>query len=155
MARAAEQTDIVGTIRTQLEELSRDLWWTWNPEGRIPFEMLDPVLWRATKQSPMQVLDAVTDERIALCAQDDRFLDALAKASKSLEAYHDAATWWGRGAKGDLKSLRVAYFCSEYAVHESMQQYAGGLGVLPWRSRQTPRTSPRQSQPTPRRDAWW
>lgn len=130
MARAAEQTDIVGTIRTQLQELSRDLWWTWNPEGRIPFEMLDPVLWRATKQSPMQVLDAVTDQRIALCAKDDRFLDALAKANKSLEAYHDAATWWGRGAKGDLKSLRVAYFCSEYAVHESMQQYAGGLGVL-------------------------
>lgn len=36
----------------------------------------------------------------------------------------------GSRREGDLKSLRVAYFCSEYAVHESMQQYAGGLGVL-------------------------
>ncbi|MEO0652131.1 MAG: alpha-glucan family phosphorylase, partial [Planctomycetota bacterium] len=25
---------------------------------------------------------------------------------------------------------RIAYFCSEYAIHESLQQYSGGLGVL-------------------------
>src|SRR5439155_6343509 len=34
----------------------------------------------------------------------------------------------GRGAQAT--TMLVAYFCAEFAIHESMPQYSGGLGVL-------------------------
>ena len=42
----------------------------------------------------------------------------------------DTKPWFSRTATGHQRRLKVAYFCSEYALHESMPQYAGGLGVL-------------------------
>ena len=41
-----------------------------------------------------------------------------------------ARPWFVKRHKGRDTKLRVAYFCSEYAIHESLPQYSGGLGVL-------------------------
>ncbi len=129
MPQAAEPR-ATETLRTQLNQVARDLWWTWNEEGRLPFEMIDPVAWHATKHSPLRVLESATASRLQLLAADPRFATVLERAASSRTAYHEAQSWWERAAVSEQQTLRIAYFCSEYAIHESMQQYAGGLGVL-------------------------
>ena len=42
--------------RTQLRALAMNLWWSWNEIAQRPFAALDPVLWHATKHSPLSVL---------------------------------------------------------------------------------------------------
>ena len=37
--------------------------------------------------------------------------------------------WWGRRFRGDERGP-IAYFCAEYGLHESLNLYSGGLGVL-------------------------
>ena len=36
-----------------LEELSKNLWWVWNSEGKKLFHDLDADLWRATGENPV------------------------------------------------------------------------------------------------------
>ena len=42
--------------RAQLRELAMNLWWSWNEVAQRPFAAIDPVLWHATKRSPLAVL---------------------------------------------------------------------------------------------------
>ncbi len=114
----------------RLDELARNLWWTWNPPARMVFESLDPGVWHATNHNPIQTIASLTPTRRAVVAGDPAFLDRLAGAEKSLQHYLKARTWYQREARGDEKNMLVAYFCMEYALHESLPLYAGGLGVL-------------------------
>jgi starch phosphorylase len=61
---------------------------------------------------------------------DIAFKADLDAAEKALAHYLKSKTWFERTAKGRHRSMRVAYFCMEYGLHESMPLYAGGLGIL-------------------------
>src|SRR5262249_14974565 len=51
-------------------------------------------------------------------------------AFRRLEEYlHDRRTW-GDAVCGVLRPRPVAYFCAEFALHESLPIYSGGLGAL-------------------------
>ena len=39
-----------------LEELSKNLWWVWNSEGKTLFHDLDRDLWRETGENPVLML---------------------------------------------------------------------------------------------------
>ncbi|MFO0826850.1 MAG: alpha-glucan family phosphorylase [Phycisphaerales bacterium] len=117
-------------VRERLRELAMNLWWTWNEVGQRPFAALDPVLWEATKRSPLETLSGVSEARLAAAAEDESFSSALEDARVALVSYLERKPWFARAAKPRERSLKVAYFCSEFAIHESLQQYAGGLGVL-------------------------
>ena len=41
---------------TKLEELSKNLWWVWNSEGKKLFHDLDVELWRSTGENPVMML---------------------------------------------------------------------------------------------------
>ncbi len=107
-----------------------NLWWSWNEVGQRPFAALDPVLWECTNHSPLRLLDHADDARVSSAAGDPSFLIALEDATVAMVAYMERKPWYARTAKPKDRTLRVAYFCSEFAIHESMQQYSGGLGVL-------------------------
>ena len=113
-----------------LTDLAMNLQWTWNSDTQRLFAALDPVLWKATNHNPIRVLENLAHERRDTLADDDVLLAHLAVCQKQLREYMSAKTWFQRTAKGGDKRMKVAYFCSEYAIHESMPQYAGGLGVL-------------------------
>ena len=60
-----------------LEELSRNLWWCWNPGPRDLFEGIDPALWAECERNPIAFLDKLSVERIKGLERDEAFLGQL------------------------------------------------------------------------------
>ena len=114
----------------RLPELARDLWWTWNA-GREVFRRLDYSLWRQTAHNPAMMLQRVTTAALARAAADPGFLaiyDAAVAARDTMRA-PTTPTWWQQRLAVPSTGV-VAYFCAEFALHQSLPIYAGGLGVL-------------------------
>jgi starch phosphorylase len=113
-----------------LGKLAFDLWWTWNPEAREVFRRLDYPLWRLTAHNPVRMLRMVPRERLEQAAADPAF---LALYDAAIEALGRALTmkdsWWSQRSRY-LPKRTIAYFSAEFALHQSLPIYAGGLGVL-------------------------
>jgi len=113
----------------RLPELANDLWWTWNSRAREVFRTLDYPLWRQTAHNPVMMLRLVSPELLDERATNEQFLrlyDGAIGVLDAARASHD--TWWHRrfpDARGP-----IAYFSAEFALHQSLPIYAGGLGVL-------------------------
>ena len=112
----------------RIDELATDLWWAWN-EARAVFRRLDYTLWRATSHNPVRMLWTVPPERFDAAVADPVFLSLYDRAVAALDdaraAHH---TWWANTAPADGRA--IAYFSAEFALHQSLPIYAGGLGVL-------------------------
>jgi len=135
-------------LHERLRKLAANLWWAWHPEAQRLFASLDPIAWRASNHAPLVALSAAAQIRAGEggcrlddLAADDSFVKRLCIVEEAQAKYSKASTWYERlrkarkrgkvGAAGrGMRRLRVAYFCSEYALHESIPQYSGGLGVL-------------------------
>ena len=113
----------------RLPELAYDLWWTWNAKARVVFRMLDYPLWRQTAHNPVLMLRLISPDLLARAAGDPAFLAAYDEAVAALDAARAAHdTWWRhRHPEGHGP---IAYFSAEFALHQSLPIYAGGLGVL-------------------------
>jgi starch phosphorylase len=110
--------------------LAFDLWWTWNQEAREVFRRLDYPLWRVTEHNPVRMLHMVPRERLEQAARDPSFLAVYDAAVKNLDRALGAKdSWWCRTFPY-LSNRPIAYFCAEFALHQSLPIYAGGLGVL-------------------------
>ena len=105
-----------------LEELSRNLWWCWNPGARDLFENIDPALWAECDRNPIAFLDKLSIERFKELEQDAQFLAQLDAVHAQFLAYMDE--------KPDPKTTTVSYFSMEYGLHSSLKIYSGGLGIL-------------------------
>jgi starch phosphorylase len=113
----------------RLPELATDLWWTWNTEAREVFRRIDYPLWRQTAHNPVLMLRLVSQEMLNLAAADGRFLRLYDSALDALDAARSARdTWWEK--KFPDAAGPIAYFSAEFALHQSLPIYAGGLGVL-------------------------
>ena len=106
-----------------------DLWWTWNPQAREVFRRLDYMLWRQTAHNPVLMLRNLSADALEQASNDDRYLEIYDAAIDALDAARTARdTWWQqRFGAGDGP---IAYFSAEFALHQSLPIYAGGLGVL-------------------------
>src|SRR6478735_4564842 len=133
----------------RLHELALDLWWSWDDRARQVFRQLDYQQWRATAHNPVQMLQRISAERLLEAAKDPDFLKAYDEAIFGLDnARSGAHPWWRehqsllglpRPEGGDGNAVRqagaaepacIAYFSAEFALHQSLPIYAGGLGVL-------------------------
>ncbi len=113
----------------RLPELASDLWWTWNPQARDVFRKLDYALWRQTAHNPVLMLKRVSQEMLNLAAKDERYLIVYDAAVEALDAARSARdTWWQHSYPDSTGP--IAYFSAEFALHQSLPIYAGGLGVL-------------------------
>jgi glycogen phosphorylase len=113
----------------RLDELAIDLWWSWN-EARAVFRRLDYALWRSTAHNPVRMLWSVSQEKLEAAAADPQFLVVYDHAVAALDAARAARNTWWTTTFPDLGGRSVAYFSAEFALHQSMPIYAGGLGVL-------------------------
>jgi starch phosphorylase len=113
----------------RLPELATDLWWTWNPQARDVFRKLDYLLWRQTAHNPVLMLQQVSPEMLNLTADDDRYLLIYDAAVDALDAARSARDTWWQHRYPDCQGP-IAYFSAEFALHQSLPIYAGGLGVL-------------------------
>jgi starch phosphorylase len=113
----------------RLSELATDLWWTWNPQAREVFRKLDYPLWRQTAHNPVRMLSQVSAEMLNAAAGDPAFLSIYDSAVDSLDRARSARdTWWQN--RHPEANGPIAYFSAEFALHQSLPIYAGGLGVL-------------------------
>src|SRR5882757_2210900 len=114
----------------RLEDLATDLWWSWHRDGREVFRRLDYGAWRATAHNPVRMLWVIPRERLEAAAKDPDFLELFDRAVAALDEAHAAnKTWWARNLP-HLSGQSIAYFSAEFALHQSLPIYAGGLGVL-------------------------
>src|SRR6185436_10265135 len=115
---------------SRLPELAVDLWWSWNRDGRSVFRKLDYTLWRATAHNPVRMLWKISREKLEAAAADPAFVELYERAIHGLEeARATRHTWWKKTFP-DLDGRPIAYFSAEFALHQSLPIYAGGLGVL-------------------------
>jgi starch phosphorylase len=113
-----------------LWQLAANLWWTWNPDAREVFRRLDYPLWRLTSHNAVRMLHLVTDQRLEQLARDPGFISLYDAAVEGFRRALPAnETWWDRTYPA-LPNCPIAYFSAEFAFHQSLPIYAGGLGVL-------------------------
>src|SRR5438128_161855 len=96
------------SLTMRLHQLASNLLWTWEPEVIGIFRDLDPDLWRQVNHNPVALLAALPAEQFVR---------------------RDPGTW-GQSTCGVLHARPVAYFSPEFALHESIPIYSGGLGAL-------------------------
>jgi starch phosphorylase len=113
----------------RLPEIAADLWWTWNSEAREVFRRLDYPLWRQTAHNPVRMLRQVSQEILNLAAADARYLKIYDGAAAALDRARSARDTWWQNKFPDLAGP-IGYFSAEFALHQSLPIYAGGLGVL-------------------------
>jgi starch phosphorylase len=114
----------------RLAELATDLWWSWNRYARILFRRLDYAVWRSTAHNPVRMLWVLPTEKLSAAASDPEILRLYDRSIDALDAARSARqTWWSR-ALPHLSGHSIAYFSAEFALHQSLPIYAGGLGVL-------------------------
>jgi len=114
----------------RLHELALDVWWSWDDRARQVFRKLDYTLWRATAHNPVQMLQRITPERLAAAASDPDYLKTYDEAMFGLDQARTGAHPWWRDQQQMLNGGSIAYFSAEFALHQSLPIYAGGLGVL-------------------------
>jgi starch phosphorylase len=113
----------------RLEELATDLWWSWHGEAREVFRRLDYALWRATAHNPVRMLRLISRDKFERAASDPAFLPIYDGAIAALDDARTARnTWWSH--RFPQLHGPIAYFSAEFALHQSLPIYAGGLGVL-------------------------
>jgi starch phosphorylase len=115
---------------SRLNELVYNLWWSWNHQAREVFRRLDYQLWRRTAHNPVLMLRQIAPEVIQASVKDQSFLSLYNATLASLDAARSSSdTWWAQEFPS-LGARPIAYFSAEFAFHQSLPIYAGGLGVL-------------------------
>ena len=105
--------------REKLNELAGNLWWSWNPAAQALFEQLNPAAYKDSLRNPVATLQVADASVIDTPA----FQDEVNTVYESFKQYMSAAPRFE-------DTPRIAYFCMEYGLHESLALYAGGLGIL-------------------------
>jgi glycogen phosphorylase len=115
---------------SRLDDLATDLWWSWHLEGRTVFRRLDYALWRATAHNPVRMLALISADKLEAAAADPEFVRIYDEAMSALDAARNPRRTWWTSRFPQLAGQSIAYFSAEFALHQSLPIYAGGLGVL-------------------------
>jgi len=109
--------------------LSYNLWFTMDFEALNIFYRIDAELFRKVNRNPIKFIHLLPREKIEALTQDQRFLEDLKEIFEHFERYkkirHPLLE-----KEGITDRDVIAYFSTEFALHESIPIYAGGLGVL-------------------------
>lgn len=114
----------------RLHELASNLWWAWHPRARDLFRALDYQLWKSSGHNPVKQLSHMSPGKLQAASHDPGFLGLYDSVMSSFDMYmSDRDTWFNAQHRGVLPGP-IAYFSMEFAIHNSLPIYAGGLGVL-------------------------
>jgi len=113
-----------------LGELAYNLWWSWTPRAQSLFGRINVSAW-ARHRNPIAVLRYTDRGRWAELTADEDFMVDASRVLDEFTRYmaNGADSWYGASPERELPGP-IAYFCAEFGIHESMQIYSGGLGVL-------------------------
>jgi starch phosphorylase len=113
-----------------LDELAHNLWWSWSIEARQLFKALDAPLWKATGHNPVKLLQQIESHRLVAAAQEPLFLEKYDSVMSDFKNAMLGDDTWCNKKYPHLAQRTIAYFSLEFAIHNSLPLYAGGLGVL-------------------------
>ncbi|HUV51422.1 MAG TPA: alpha-glucan family phosphorylase [Anaerolineae bacterium] len=111
-----------------LEELSRNLWWSWKQDAIGLFRRIDSKLWEESKQNPIILLARISQTRLEELAKDESFLAHQKRVKEDFAKRVCASVDWSEYLSGEEGV--IAYFSMEFGIHESLPLFAGGLGIL-------------------------
>ncbi|RJP25263.1 MAG: glycosyltransferase family 1 protein [Deltaproteobacteria bacterium] len=112
-----------------LQEIARNLWFSWNWEAVQLFIRLNPTLWERSYQNPVQMLGTIPHADLEAASKDESFVANVERVHRSLRQYLGNPSWFAE-AHGVEAGFQVAYFSCEYGIDEGLPIYSGGLGVL-------------------------
>lgn len=114
-----------------LDELSTNMWFTWNWDAIMMFVGIDEELWHRSHRNPKWILGTLAPERLEALSKDSNFLGRLGEIQKKFEDYMSYKdTWFAKNSAQEDKDMHVAYFSMEYGIGEGLPIYSGGLGML-------------------------
>jgi starch phosphorylase len=115
-----------------LNTIAHNFWWSWNQETWNLFSRVDEKTWQETR-NPFLTLKNANESVLESLGKDNHYLQLLNISEKKLQTYIDRTktkeTWFQK-THPNRKDESIAYFCTEYGIHESLPIYSGGLGVL-------------------------
>jgi starch phosphorylase len=113
----------------KLEDLARNLWYSWNWEAVQLFIRLNPALWERSYQNPVLMLGLLPQEDLEAAARDESFVANLERVHRNFTDYLAAPTWF-QEHHPDRAGFLTAYFSCEFGIDEGLPIYSGGLGIL-------------------------
>lgn len=113
-----------------LVELAYNLWWSWHPEARMLFKMINRAEWKVSVHNPVRMLNEFEGEILNEAARDPKFLGRYDAVMTRFNNEMTAGGGWFNENIADPDMLPIAYFSAEYGLHHSLPFYAGGLGFL-------------------------
>jgi phosphorylase/glycogen(starch) synthase len=106
-----------------LDELSRNLWWSWNQEAVNLFKSVNENYWKKAEYNPIMLLDMVSYQEFKDLENNEEFVHKLNHVYSLFIQYMEA--------KEQIRTKsKIAYFSMEYGLHSSLKIYSGGLGIL-------------------------
>ena len=114
----------------RLNELAYNLWWGWHPRARELFRMLDYPLWRMSSHNPVKQLRKIDPDRLQAAADDPIFINLYDSVMSAFDFDMTDGESWFSSRYQERLSGAIAFFSAEFAIHNSLPIYAGGLGVL-------------------------
>jgi len=103
-----------------LEELSKNLWWTWNKKAESLFNDINPELWEEVEHNPVTLLEKLDIKKFNKLSKDIVFLQKMQEVENEFRTYMSAEK---------PKDL-IAYFSMEFGLHDTLKIFSGGLGIL-------------------------
>ena len=113
-----------------LDDLARNLRWTWHYPTVQFFASLDPEAWEKVGHDPVALLGEISPERFWLLAADPAVVFEAEELARDLENYMNEPKWYQDSYDVEGKPAGIAYFSAEFGLTEVMPQYSGGLGIL-------------------------
>ena len=114
----------------KLDDISYNLWWSWNTDFLKLFKEIDIDLWEKSEKNPIKFLRFVSQDKLEAATKNQEFLNEYDKVVRDFEDYMDAkGTWFSKNYPNNQNDL-IAYFSAEYGLDETVAIYSGGLGVL-------------------------
>ncbi|MEN8120207.1 MAG: alpha-glucan family phosphorylase [Bacteroidota bacterium] len=107
---------------SRLDELAKNLWWSWNPIAQDLFQYLDPEKWIKNEKNPSALLQCLTYERFNELEKDEQFIELYNIVLAEFDKYMQ------RQYKRD--DATIAYFSMEFGISQNLKIYSGGLGIL-------------------------
>lgn len=103
-----------------LEELAKNIWWTWNKNAESLFKEINSELWESTSHNPVQLLEKINIREYKRLSTDKDFIKKLNLVEKTFRKYMNVKR----------PNNKIAYFSMEFGLHDTIKIFSGGLGIL-------------------------
>lgn len=113
-----------------LGELAYNLWWTWFSSAEDLFSRIDPLAWDESRHNPILFLRGLDKHRLEAAAQNLDYVDLYDRIYSAFENYTKTQDTWFKRNYPEFEKNPIAYFSTEFGLHETLPMYAGGLGIL-------------------------